>query len=97
MKEYYDIFESYLKPIKSNKIVDVFNKCCKALKDNGVMHVSFKYGDYEGVIDDGYFTYLTEETFANIINQANFKIDKLWINEDKLNRDVKWLNVIIKR
>ena len=57
LKEYYDIFESYLKPIKSNKLVDVFNKCCKALKDNGVMHVSFKYGDYEGVIDDGYFTY----------------------------------------
>ena len=41
MKEYYEIFESYLKP--------------------------------------------------------NFKIDKLWFNEDKHNRDVKWLNVILKK
>lgn len=81
--------------LKSNKLVDVFNKCYKALKDNGVMYVSFKYGDYEGVIDDRYFTYLTEETFINIINQTNFKINGLWINEDELNRDVKWLNVTL--
>ena len=65
--------------------------------DNDVMYVSFKYGDFEGIIDDRYFTYLTEETFTNIINQTNFKIDKLWINEDKLNRDVKWMNVILKK
>ena len=83
--------------LKSNKLVDVFNKCYKSLKDKGVMYVSFKYGDFEGIIDDRYFIYLTEESFTNIINQTNFKIDKLCINEDKLNRDVKWLNVIIKK
>ena len=60
------------------------------------MYVSFKYGDLEGIIDDRYFTYLTEESFTNIINQTNYKIEKLWINEDKLDRDVKWLNVILK-
>ena len=83
--------------LKSNQLVDVFNKCYKALKDNGVMYLSFKYGDFECIIDDRYFTYLTEETFTNIINQTNFKIDKLWINEDKLNRDVEWLNVILRK
>lgn len=83
--------------LKSNQLVNVFNKCYKALKDNGVMYLSFKYGDFEGIIDDRYFTYLTKESFTNIINQTNFKIDKLWINEDKLNRDVKWLNVILRK
>ena len=81
--------------LKSNKLVYVFNKCYKVLKDKGVMYVSYKYGDFEGIIDDRYFTYLTEESFTNIINQTNFIIDKLWINEDKLNRDVKWLNVFL--
>ena len=38
-----------------------------------------------------------EESFTNIINQTNFKIDKLWITKDKLNRDVKWLNVILTK
>ena len=62
------------------------------------MFISIKYGDFEGIIDDRYFTYLTEETFTNIIKQTNFKIEKLWINsQDRLNRDVKWLNVILKK
>ena len=69
----------------------------KYQKDKGVMYVSFKYGDFEGIIDDRYFTYLTEEAFTNIINQTNFKIDKLWITEDKLNRDVKWLNAMVTK
>lgn len=75
----------------------MLNKCYKALKDNGAMYVSFEYGDFKGIVDDRYFTYLTEETFTNIINQTNFTINKLWITEDKLNRDVKWLNVIINK
>ena len=61
------------------------------------MYVSFKYGGFEGIIDDRYFTYLTEESFTNIINQTNFKINKLWINEDKLYRDVKWLNIVVTK
>lgn len=81
--------------LKSNKLVDVFKKCYKALKDKGVVYVSFKYGDCEGIIDDRYFTYLAKESFTNIINQTKFKIDKLWITKDKLNRDVKWLNVML--
>ena len=34
--------------LKSNKLVEVFNKCNKALKDNGIMFISIKYGDFEG-------------------------------------------------
>lgn len=81
--------------IESNDLINVFNKCYLALKDNSIMYVSFKYGDFKGIIDGRYFTYLNETTFTNIINQTKFKIDKLWINEDKLNRDIKWLNAIL--
>ena len=84
--------------LESSKLVDVFNKCYSSLKDNGVMYVSFKYGDYEGYIEDRYFTYLKEESFKDIISKTNFKIEKLWINEsDKLNRDIKWLNIILRK
>ena len=61
------------------------------------MYVSFKYGSFEGILDDRYFTYLTEESFKEIINKTNFYIEKIWLNEDKLNRDVKWLNVILSK
>ena len=33
--------------LKTNMLIDVFNKCYKALKDKDVMYVSFKYGDFE--------------------------------------------------
>lgn len=82
--------------IKSNNLINVFNKCYDALKDNGVMFVSFKYGDFEGMIDERYFTYLTEQSFSSIMHNTKFRIDKLWINEsDKLNRNIKWLNAIL--
>ena len=83
--------------IELNKLEYVFNKCYKALKNNGVMYVSFKYGTFEGFIDDRYFTYLNEDSFNNIIKNTNFKIEKILIKEDKLNRDIKWLNIILKK
>ena len=83
--------------IELNKLEYVFNKCYKALKNNGVMYVSFKYGTFEGFIDDRYFTYLNEDSFNNIIKNTNFKVEKILIKEDKLNRDIKWLNIILKK
>ena len=83
--------------LKSIELIEAFNKCYNSLKEKGVMYVSFKYGTFEGIIDDRYFTYLTEESFKEIINKTNFHIEKIWLNEDKLNRDVKWLNVILSK
>ena len=61
------------------------------------MYVSFKYGTFEGSIDDRYFTYLNEDSFNNIIKNTNFKIENILIKEDKLNRDIKWFNIILKK
>ena len=90
-------FNTSLLHIELNKLEYVFNKCYKALKNNGVMYVSFKYGTFEGFIDDRYFTYLNEESFNNIIKTTNFKVEKILIKEDKLNRDIKWFNIILKK
>ena len=83
--------------IELNKLEYVFNKCYKALKNNGIMYVSFKYGTFEGFINDRYFTYLNEDSFNKIIKNTNFKVEKILIKEDLLNRDIKWLNIILKK
>ena len=83
--------------VKREDLLDVFRRCFLALKQDGVMYASFKYGDFEGIIDDRYFIYLTEDKLINIINQTSFKIEKLWINGDKLNREARWLNVVLKK
>lgn len=84
--------------IKYDNLLFVFNKCYSALKNNGIMYCSFKYGEFEGIRDDRYFTDLTEERLNNIISNTNFKILEICITNDvRLNRDNKWLNVILKK
>lgn len=81
--------------LESSQLIIAFNKCYEALKERGVLYVSFKEGNFEGYLNGRYFTYLTKESFMNIINQTKFKINNIWNNGDKLNREVKWLNAIL--
>lgn len=75
---------------------EVFNNCYTALKDNGIMFCSFKYGDFVGYQGERFFVYLTEKSIKKYI--GNFKIVEFSINGDNLaNRDLKWLNVILKK
>ena len=84
--------------IESNKLIDVFNKCYKALNDNGIMYCSFKYGTYEGERKGRYFTDLNEEMFKEIIEATNFKVVDTLITDDvRPDREERWLNVIIKK
>ena len=41
--------------VSSKDLSNVFMKCGRALKDNGIMYTSFKYGDFEGIRNGRYF------------------------------------------
>ena len=56
--------------IPSYELVDVLNRCYKALKDNGIMYCSFKYGDYEGERSGRFFLDLIEERFRQFQKQS---------------------------
>lgn len=71
-----------------------------AVKRSGVVYMSFKYGDFEGVKNGRYFTYLTESAFEKLIEKIpELMIEKLWITTDvRAERDEeRWLNVILRR
>jgi hypothetical protein len=70
----------------------------KAVKENGTIYVSFKYGDFEGMKDGRYFTYLTEERFGELVKEIpELRIEKLWVSGDvRAGRgDEMWLNMIL--
>ena len=72
----------------------------QALKRNGVIYMSFKYGDFEGVRNGRYFTYLTEESFNMLMEPINeFKKEKIWATGDvRENRGTEqWLNIILRK
>ena len=79
---------------------DVIQRIATATKTNGTVYLSFKYGDFEGVKNGRYFTYLTEKSFEELIqNIPILTIDKLWISKDvRAGRgDEQWLNLILKK
>lgn len=55
-----------------NKCVlkDVLKKMAAALKENGVVYTSFKYGDFEGERNGRYFTDFTPEVFKEYMREV---------------------------
>ena len=69
--------------LKKCELSDMIKRLYQALKRNGVIYMSFKYGDFEGVRNGRYFTYLTEESFDMLMEPINgFKKEKIWATGD---------------
>ena len=86
--------------LSKRELLAVIRKMCDALKDNGVIYTSFKYGDFEGERNGRYFTDFTEDTFDKFIKV----IQELTIEEEWITSDVrpgrgeeKWLNLILRK
>ena len=86
--------------LSKKELLPVIRKMCDALKDNGVIYTSFKYGDFEGERNGRYFTDFTEDTFDKFIKV----IQELTIEEEWITSDVrpgrgeeKWLNLILRK
>ena len=75
-------------------------KIAIATKKGGVVYTSFKYGDFEGVRNGRFFTYLTEVSFEMLLNNIpELSIKKLWITADvRAERgEERWLNIIMRK
>lgn len=82
------------------ELVDVLPKMRDALRAEGIIYTSFKYGDFEGERNGRWFTDLDEATFADLISRVDgLELEEQWITGDvRLGRESeKWLNVIIRK
>ncbi len=79
---------------------DIIRKMSSATKENGIMYVSFKYGDYEGERNGRYFTDMTEISMKELLDDFHeLEVEKQWITGDvRVGRgDERWLNMILKK
>lgn len=85
--------------IPYDKIQFIMRKFDKALKPNGVVYVSFKYGDYEGVRNSKYYTDMTESRFEKVYSDTGLVLINQWISEDTIkDREcLKWFNAILRK
>lgn len=81
-------------------LADVMKKMQIALKANGIIYTSFKYGTFAGERNGRYFTDMTEDTFAILLQQVDgLAVEELWITSDVRpgREDEKWLNLILRK
>ena len=81
-------------------LVIVMQKICKALKDNGVLYTSFKYGTFSGERNGRFFTDMTEETFKELLMKCpELEIEDLTITTDVRpgRGEERWLNLILRK
>lgn len=86
--------------LPKDELKDVFFKMTRAVKNEGYIYVSFKYGNFEGYRNDRYYTDFTEELFYEFLKEIpGVKVKELWISEDVRpdRSDEKWLNLILQK
>lgn len=86
--------------LSKDALRDVLKKMTVALKDNGIIYTSFKYGDFEGERNGRYFTDFTLEKFEEYIKfLPELQIEDSWITGDVRpgRGEEKWLNLIMRK
>ena len=84
----------------SDELVIIMRKIWTALKDNGFIYTSFKYGTFDGERNGRYFTDMTEESLSALLNKTTgFFIEEQWITSDVSpgREEEKWLNVSLRK
>lgn len=86
--------------VKKTELPDIIRKMSLATKENGIIYISFKYGDYEGERNGRYFTDMTEISMKELlVDFPELKVEKQWITGDvRADRgDERWLNMILRK
>jgi len=85
--------------VPKNELPHVFLNLQNSLKPNGVLYVSFKYGDTERVHNGREFTDLNENALTALIDQhTQLKIIKQWQTVDQRpeRESEVWLNALMQ-
>jgi len=83
-----------------DELVDVIDRCRVALKEKGVMYISFKYGTDELIRHGRFFNDFTEEKFEKLMEKVpGFTITEIWQTQDARpsHSNQYWLNVILTK
>lgn len=86
--------------LSKEELKSVLGKMMAALKANGFIYASFKFGEFEGERNGRYFTDFTIDTFTEFVREVeNLKIEEYWITGDvRPGRGAeKWLNLILRK
>lgn len=86
--------------LKKPALAEVLQKMLRALKPDGIIYTSFKYGTFCGMRRERFFTDFTEESFSEFVQEnGKIQIIEMWVKDDVRpgRGNEKWLNVILRK
>lgn len=86
--------------VPKDQMPAVLKKLADALKENGILYASFKYGNGEYVNKGRLFTSYDKASFEKLVSRKpNLKVVKMWLTEDVRpdRAGEMWLNVLLKK
>ena len=86
--------------VPEKELGNIFVEFWRALKDNGILYASWKYGEEERYDGERFYCDMTEEKLKNVLARMGlFDCLECWVAEDALplGREQKWLNVVLRK
>ncbi|HWT75702.1 MAG TPA: class I SAM-dependent methyltransferase [Mobilitalea sp.] len=85
--------------VPGSQIEGILTKVVKSLKTNGVLFMSFHYGEFDGIRDGRYYKdYRTKELKELISHINNLELIELQKCEDtREDSDIIWINVLARK
>lgn len=85
--------------VPRTELADVLKKIRAALKPQGILYLSFKYGTFEGMRNGRYFTDMDESSLASLMDKTgDLSLHKQWISEDvRPDKKGSWLNALYRK
>ncbi|MBU9743492.1 class I SAM-dependent methyltransferase [Diplocloster agilis] len=85
--------------VEKDKMEGVLNRVFRALKPDGVLYMSFRFGDSHGFDNGRYYYDYTIASLAKVLQKSDdVETLEIWKSNDvRSERNTKWVNVIVKR
>ena len=86
--------------LEKTELRSVLKKMADALRPDGWIYTSFKYGEYEGMRNGRYFTDFTWNSFQRFIRDTeSLSITESWVTGDVRpgREEEKWLNLLLQK
>lgn len=81
------------------ELTPILLKLGTCLKQNGCFYISFKYGDYTGIYNNRYYSFMTEHHFNLILQNIPdlTVIEYLKTTDIRPDKNENWLNIFLKK
>ena len=84
--------------VEKAEIPVLLKKLNKATKDNGVLYMSFKYGDFDDNRNERHYTDLTEEDVGLLCSEeTGWDLIRTVNTGDTLGRQTTWINIFARK